>query len=105
MEEILDKKGYSSLITDLNPDYFMLEGTSQSSLEEFQRCLTDLSAFAELSAGQFRCYGNDRGQVWDLILIDDKFFAVPLELQPTLDALDDPLIRDYYGLEYCVVRP
>ena len=61
-------------------------------------------AIAILKA-EFRCYGPDPGQVWDLVYAAGaRFICVdPLELQPTLEALDDPLIRDYYCLEYCIV--
>ncbi len=49
---------------------------------------------------EFRCYGAEAGQVWDLIQVEGGFIRVPLELQPTLDALDDPMVRRHYCVEY-----
>jgi len=57
-----------------------------------------------IQKAEFRCYGPETGQVWDLIYVNGGFKQVPFELQPTLNAWDDPIIRHHYGLDYCVVQ-
>ena len=71
--------------------------------EDLIDCLNEVAKMVTISKAEFRCYGPEPGQVWDLVYAGARFICVDLELQPTLEALDDPLIREYYGLEYCVV--
>lgn len=65
-------------------------------------CLREVAKSVRIEAAEFRCYGPEWGTCYDIIYTGGAFLTVPLELQPTLDALDDPIIRDYYGLDYCV---
>ena len=69
----------------------------------FEDCLQEIAAAVKILEGEFRCMPSYSGDDHDLVFLNGKFVEIPLELQPTLEALDDPLIRDYYGLEYCVV--
>ena len=66
-------------------------------------CLREIAKAVRIETAEFRCYGPEWDGAYDIILADEKFITVPLELQPTLEALDDPLVRDFYGLEYSVV--
>lgn len=66
-------------------------------------CLREVAQAVKMKSAEFRCYGPEWNSAYDIIYADGQFLTVPLELQPTLEALDDPLVRDHYGLEYSVV--
>ena len=102
----------TDLLIPLEPGVFALDGPYHPTgeghrgavkEEDLLDCLNEMAQAIAILKAEFRCYGPEPGQVWDLIYAGKRFLCVPLELQPTLEALDDPLIRDYYGLEYCVV--
>ena len=65
--------------------------------------LREIAKAVQIEAIAFRCCGHEWKSAYDIIYAGDNFHIAPPELQLTLEALDDPLIRDYYGLEYCVV--
>jgi len=110
---IFEQWGLNDLLIPIEPGIFALDGPYHPTgegphgpveEEDLQDCLNEVAKVVAILKAEFRCYGSEPGQVWDLIYAGKRFISVPLELQPTLEALDDPLIRDYYGLEYCVVH-
>lgn len=109
VECIVEEWGLISLLITLEQGAFILDGPYHPSVkgphdpvqeEHLQDCLNELSDAIRIQKAEFRCYGSEAGQVWDLIYADHGFIRVPLELQPTLEALDDPMVREYYGVEY-----
>lgn len=114
VERIVEEWGLISLLMTLDQGVFVLDGPyhpckkgpDEPVQEEYlQDCLNKIADAVGIQKAEFRCYGPETGQVWDLIHAGGRFIRVPLELQPTLEALDDPLVRDHYGLDYCVVQP
>lgn len=109
VERIVEEWGLISLLITLEQGAFILDGPYHPSgegphgpvQEEYlQDCLNEIADAIRIQKAEFRCYGPDAGQVWDLIHVNGGFILVPLELQPTLDALDDPLVRSHYGVGY-----
>jgi hypothetical protein len=109
VEHIVEEWGLISLLITLEQGAFILDGPYHPCdrglhgpvhEEYLQDCLNEISNAVTIQKAEFRCYGTEAGQVWDLIHVDGRFIRVPLELQPTLEALDDPRIREYYGVEY-----
>ncbi|MCG3144178.1 MAG: hypothetical protein HONDAALG_01571 [Gammaproteobacteria bacterium] len=112
VERIVEEWGLISLLITLEQGAFILDGPYHPSVkgphdpvqeEHLQDCLNELSDAIRIQKAEFRCYGPEAGQVWDLIYVDGEFLRIPLELQPTLDAFDDPMVREYYGVEYSLV--
>lgn len=112
LERILEEWGLISLLITLEQGAFILDGPYHPCdkgphgpvhEEYLQECLNEIADAIRIQKAEFRCYGPEAGQVWDLIHMDCKFIRVPLELQPTLEALDDPMVREYYGVEYSLV--
>ena len=112
IESILEKWRLLDLLVGESEETFALEGESALSkhgpngpviASYFEDCLQEIAAAVKILEGEFRCMPSYSGDDHDLVFLNGKFVEIPLELQPTLEALDDPLIRDYYGLEYCVV--
>ena len=113
VEHIMEEWGLIGLLITLEKGAFVLDGPYHpcdkgphgSVQEEYlQYCLSKIADAVTIQKAEFRCYGSETGQVWDLIYVEGEFIRVPLELQPTLEALDDPLVRDHYGLDNCVVQ-
>ncbi len=113
VQNILDEWGFVGLLIPLDLGVFVLDGpyhpcgegprgTVQE--EDLQDCLNEIAGAVTITQAEIRCNGPESGQAWDLIYARKRFIRVPLELQPTLEALDDPAIRDHYGLDYCVVQ-
>jgi len=109
VERIVEEWGLISLLITLEQGAFILDGPYHPSgegphgpvQEEYlQDCLNEIADAIRIRKAEFRCYGTEAGQIWDLIHVDGHFIWVPLELQPTLDSLDDPLVRSHYGVEY-----
>ena len=111
VNEILREWNLNHLVIDDADGTFTLHGDYRSltqgphgviSEEYLLDCLNAVAEAVRVSEGEFRLYGPEWNEADDLILVAGKFVKVPLELQPTLQALDDPAVRDHYGLEYCV---
>ncbi|MCA9437470.1 MAG: hypothetical protein KC978_16925 [Candidatus Omnitrophica bacterium] len=68
-------------------------------------CLREIAKKVKIEPVEFRCHGPGSDNVCDIIHAGGNFIVVPLELQPTLEALDDPAVRDHYGYDYCVSEP
>ena len=112
VEHIVEEWGLISLLITLDHGVFVLDGPYHPcdrgphgpvQEEYLQDCLNEISNAVTIQAAEFRCYGSDAAQVWDLIYVEGGFLRVPLELQPTLEAFDDPMVREYYGGEYSLV--
>ncbi len=106
---IVEEWGLIGLLITLEQGAFVLDGPyhpcdrephGSVQNETLQDCLDQIAKAVRIQKAEFRCYGPEAGQVWDLMYIDGRFMRVPLELQPTLDALDDPMVRRHYGVEY-----
>ncbi len=111
VERIVEEWGMINLLITLDHGVFVLDGSYHpcdkgphgSVQEEYlEDCLNEIADAVGVLKAEFRCYGPEAGQVWDLIYADHSFIRVPLELQPTLEALDDPMVRDHYGVESCL---
>ncbi len=109
--QLIEKWEFSDLLIPLTNGEFILDGTYKPSSngpygldydEDLHECLNEIAKAVTIVNAGFRCYGPEPGEVWDFIHIANQFLKVPLELQPTLEALDDPAVRDHYGLDYCV---
>ena len=112
-QRILQEWGMTGLLIPLEPGLFVLDGPYHVSGigprgpvkdEDLQDCLNEITNAVGIQKAEFRCYGPEAGQVWDLIHMGHRFIRVPLELQPPLDALDDPMVREYYGVEYPLIQ-
>ena len=73
--------------------------------DDLVACLREIAKAVELESFEFRCQGPGWDSAYDIIDVVGDFLVVPLELQPTLEALDDPGVRTHYGLDYCVSKP
>lgn len=109
VEHLVEEWGLIGLLITLEQGAFVLDGPyhprnkgphGSVNVEDLQDCLDQIAKAVIIQKAEFRCYGPEAGQVWDLIYVDGQFIRVPLELQPTLDAFDDPMVREYYGVEY-----
>jgi hypothetical protein len=112
IESILLKWRLLDLLVGEADEIFTLEGEFSLSkngpngpvtASYFQDCLQEIATAVKIVEGDFRCLPSYSGDDHDIVFLNGQFVEIPLELQPTLDALDDPLIRDHYGLDYCVV--
>ena len=112
VEAILDKWRLLELLIGESEETFALEGEFPLSKHGpdgpvvssyFADCLQEIAKAVRMTGGEFRCLPSYSGDDHDLVFMNGKFVEIPLELQPTLEALDDPLIRDHYGLDYCIV--
>jgi hypothetical protein len=112
IESILEKWRLLDLLIGKSEETFTLEGEFALSkygpnapviASYFEDCLQEIAEAVRIINGDFRCLPSYSGDDHDLVFLGGKFVEIPLELQPSLEALDDPLIRDYYGLDYCVV--
>lgn len=109
VERIMEEWSLISFLITLEQGAFILDGPYHPSGngrhgpvkdEVLKDCLNEIAGAVQILTAEFRCYGPEAGQVWDLIHADGRFIWVPLELQPTLEAFDDPRVREYYGVEY-----
>jgi hypothetical protein len=114
MSEIFEEWNLSHLVIDDAEGTFTLHGEYQPLVqgphgvvtEEYLiDCLNVIAEAVEVSEGEFRLYGPEWNQADDVVFFSGKFVRVPLELQPTLQSLDDPAVRDHYGLDYCIANP
>ncbi len=114
VERILEEwGGFIGLLIPLENNVFVLDGPYHPcgegphgpvQEEDLQDCLNEIAKAVKILHAEFRCNGPESGQAWDLVYTAKRFIRVPLELQPTLEALDDPVVRDHYGLDYCVAQ-
>lgn len=113
IQRILEEWGFIGILIPVEPNMFVLDGPYHPcgdgprgpvQEEDLQDCLNEIARAVIITQAEIRCYGPESGQVWDLIFARKRFIRVPLELQPTLEALDDLVVRDHYGLDYCVVQ-
>jgi hypothetical protein len=72
-----------------------LEGVYQHLLDSFE----DISATVEMRSGQFRCLSDGNGEDFDFVFLEDVWRRIPLEIHPTQEALENPLIRKHYLVE------
>ena len=96
-------------ITDtLTENSFTLNGvftgpTEDCSLEAIYQhlldSLEDISTAVEIRASQFRCLSDGNGEDFDLVFLEEAWRNIPLEIQPTQEALENPLIRKHYRVE------
>jgi hypothetical protein len=109
IQRTFEEWGFIGLFIPLDPGVFVLDGpyppcgegpSGPVKEEALQDCLNEVSCVVSITQAEVRCYGPDAGQVWDLIYARRRFIRVPLELQPTLEALDNPMVRRHYGVEY-----
>lgn len=61
-------------------------------------CLRDLAKVVKIESAEFRCYGPNWDTAYDVIYAEGEFFIVPLVLQPDPLALENPVVREFYGL-------
>lgn len=112
-EKLLREWGMIGLLIPCDQGLFILDGPYQVNgvgprgpvqAEGLQDCLNEIANVVGIQKAEFRCYGSEAGQVWELVHVEGRFIRVPLELQPTLEALDDPMVREYYGIEYSLAQ-
>ena len=113
IEAVLKEWGINDLLLAPQEGEFTLDGEYRDGytgphgpIEEdyLIACLREVAKAVRIQRAEFRCYGPGWDSAYDIIHVGGYFFTVPLELQPTLKALDDPAIRDHYGLDYCVTE-
>ncbi|MCG3142571.1 MAG: hypothetical protein HDKAJFGB_04086 [Anaerolineae bacterium] len=113
IEIVLKEWGINDLLLAPQEGEFALDGEYRDSsmgprgpVEEdyLIACLREIAKAVRIETAEFRCYGPGWDSAYDVIYTNGDFLTVPLELQPTLEALDDPVVRDHYGLDYCVAQ-